>query len=306
METTWRIISAVDYLSGEEAIYRILEGENLPAEYRNLGPECEHCHQNRARKTVYVVLSSDSKYRQVGSTCLHDFTGQDEAELVGAFREQLEIDEDERIRQSRMIDMLIYLSHVAMVIREYGWLGATKARELGKTPTADYALSSLHDSTHPNETDIATAKSAIQWAQTISDEETNGYLHNLHILAAQYSIEPKHLNIVASMIVAHERAQAREAERMSKAAQSQHFGTVGKREVFTLTVERVFSRDTEYGVSHIHTMRDMSGNVAVWFATRELLNVGQSYTMKATVKSHGERDGIAQTILTRCAVECVW
>lgn len=297
METIWRIISAVDYLSGESAIYRTLEGNDLPARYHDLGPVCDHCQQNRARKTVYVLLSDASEYRQVGSTCLHDFTGQDESELVIAFREQLEMDEDERIRQSRLIDALSYLSQVAAVIREYGWLGAKNARENGRESTASSAMAWELQST---EADTATARAAIQWAQSLSDD-TNDYLHNLHILAQQHSLEPKHCNLVASMIVAHQRAQAREAERASKAEVSRHFGTIGKRETFTLTVERVFSRDTEYGVTHITTMRDCAGNVAVWFATRELLNVGQTYQMKCTVKSHGERDGIAQTVLTRCA-----
>ena len=103
------------------------------------------------------------------------------------------------------------------------------------------------------------------------------------------------------MIVAHQRALARAAE-LAEKRQSRHFGTVGKRETFTLTVERVNSIESQYGVTHIHTMRDAAGNVAVWFATREKLE-NRTYQLLATVKSHGVRDGIAQTVVTRCAVK---
>ena len=221
-----------------------------------------------------------------------------------AFREQLEADEDERIYQSRLIGLERYLSYVALEIREHGWLGVAKAREQGKSPTAFYALNSMNGDGHEQisytEADAMTARAAIQWAQSISDEETSDYLHNLHVLGQQHAIEPKHVNLAASMIVAHQRAQAREAERTSRAAVSQHFGTVGKRETFSLTVERIFEVDGNYGVTNIHTMRDEAGNVAVWFCSSAPLEVDRTYTLKCTVKSHGERDGVRQTVLTRC------
>ena len=290
----YAIISAIDYLTDGDAVYRTLEGYDLPDQYRERGPECEHCGTNRMRKTVYILRSDAGEYRQVGSTCLGAFIGGDETELVAAFRSQLDADEDERGRQGRMIGLETYLSHVAQAMREYGWLGATASKANGGTPTATIAYDMLRTGRATSEADGETARAAITWAQSLSDDEPNDYSNNLHVLAGQRAIEPKHLNLTASMIVSHQRAIANG----QRAAESNHFGTVGKREQFSLTVERVFT--TEYGVTHIHTMRDSAGNVAVWFATKEALEVGRSYTLAATVKSHGERDGVKQTVLTRC------
>lgn len=299
---TTKIISAIDYLAGDQPIYRTLAGYDLPAEYRERGPECEHCHQNRMRKTVYVLALAEGGHKQVGSTCLADFIGADDGELVSAFREQLEADEDERIRVSRLLPINYFVSCVAMAIRENGWMGATKARETGAGATVDHALIFLAEHREPMTADEQQARSALEWARAIPDDEQNDYLHNLHILAQQTGIERKHAALIASVIVAYEKAQARKAEQ-AQAVNSQHFGTVGKRQVFALTVDRIFDSQGAYGVTRIHTMRDDAGNVAVWFASGKTLEVGKRMTIKATVKAHNVRDGIAQTILTRCEAQ---
>lgn len=85
-------------------------------------------------------------------------------------------------------------------------------------------------------------------------------------------------------------------------AASRHIGTVGKRETFKgLVVERIFASDGQWGTTHIHQMRDQSGNVFKWFSTSGKLDAGQAYDIKGTVKSHETFRGEAQTVITRCA-----
>lgn len=292
------IIAAIDYLTAEEPILRVRSGFDLPLEFRARGPECQHCGQNRLRKTVYVLVTDAGEYRQVGSTCLGDYVGGGADELVHSFNAQLAADEEERIRQSRMLRLVDYLTDVAATIRECGWTSARKARETGNTPTATRALWAAQDGIVSTEADLQTAKSAIAWAQSLNEKEANDYLHNLHVLAGQQSIEPQHMNLAASMLVAHQSA----IERANRRTASAHFGEVGKRSVFILTVDRVFPIESVYGVTHVHTMHDSGGNVAVWFSTATVLEVGKQYRLTATVKSHGVRDGVAQTVLTRCKV----
>ena len=294
----YRIISAIDYLSGEDAIYRTLAGEVLPERFHDLGSICEHCNQNRQRKTVYALVSDGGGYAQVGSTCLREYIGGDESELIAAYRDQYEADEEERVRFSRSIELQSFLAQVSAVIAERGWLGVAKARENGGTPTAELARAF---ECKPAADDVVRAGSAVAWARELADNGDD-YLHNLRVLASESRIDPKHIGLAASMIVAWERAIAREAERVQHAAVSDYVGIIGKRETFMLTVARVIDIDGQYGVTHVHQMRDDGGNVVVWFATAEKLEPGR-YAVTGSVKSHGERNGVKQTVITRCKAQ---
>jgi hypothetical protein len=106
------------------------------------------------------------------------------------------------------------------------------------------------------------------------------------------------------------RALARAEERVAKANQrreeriateratSQHVGTVGERRDFTLTVNRVFSFEGQYGFTYINICKDAAGNVIVYKGSNNF-EEGETLTVKATVKAHDERDGIAQTLIAR-------
>ena len=46
---------------------------------------------------------------------------------------------------------------------------------------------------------------------------------------------------------------------------------------------------------------DVDGNIFIWYASRPCSATGGE-TIKATVKDHGERNGVKQTIVTRCSI----
>ena len=88
-------------------------------------------------------------------------------------------------------------------------------------------------------------------------------------------------------------------------ANSRHTGTIGKRQEFTVTVERVYRMDVPsfrgygYDVLYIITMRDDAGNAIVSKSTSFYADKGETFKMKATVKDHGSYDGEQQTIVQR-------
>lgn len=106
------------------------------------------------------------------------------------------------------------------------------------------------------------------------------------------------------------RALARAEERLVKAQQrreeriaadragSQHVGTIGARIELTLTVNKVFSFDSMYGMTHINICKDADGNVIVYKGSNSF-EEGETVRVKATVKAHEERDGVAQTLIAR-------
>lgn len=87
----------------------------------------------------------------------------------------------------------------------------------------------------------------------------------------------------------------------------EHFGEVGKREVFNLTVltVKVILRE-EYDPITLVRFTDPENRLAVWFASgnkEDQWEVGKSYPVKATVKQHGEYHGDLQTIISRVKVQ---
>lgn len=91
------------------------------------------------------------------------------------------------------------------------------------------------------------------------------------------------------------------AKRAAEAATSNWIGTVGKREMFTVTIRHIVTMDGIYGTSYLHIMNDDAGNVVIYKGTKVLGDKGERLTVKATVKEHGEREGVKQTKIARPA-----
>lgn len=110
-------------------------------------------------------------------------------------------------------------------------------------------------------------------------------------------LSDKQLDVVRGII-------ARDAERLAEIkkrdASSEHIGIVGKRDTFVLTVTGYAERETMYGTQYIYFFKDAAGNVVIWKASNPInCAKGDTVTIVASVKSHGERDGVKQTYITR-------
>ena len=66
----------------------------------------------------------------------------------------------------------------------------------------------------------------------------------------------------------------------------------------TLTCEKVFEFEGQFGVTFINICRDPSGNVVVYKGSNGFER-GETLRVKATIKAHDERDGVAQTLISR-------
>lgn len=107
------------------------------------------------------------------------------------------------------------------------------------------------------------------------------------------------------MPLAYERYLGRKARKEAQeaaGARSEYVGTVGQRITLkAATVALLSSWDGYYGTTWLYKFVDESGNVFVWFASRPC-PAEAGAVIKATVKDHNERDGVKQTIVTRCCV----
>ena len=324
----WTFLAALEHLDGENVV-RAVPGHDVPVTYRTRGPVCDHCHSARRRNETYVLRHESGSITQVGSTCIADFLGSDDAGKLAANASYLAaargIAEEgcEGFSSSGNRDVMLedYLVYVAWVVRNEGWMSRTKARELDTNATADRASTLMFDSKareyakyDPSAEDVATATASAQWAEEITDadiaHETGDYLHNLRAIARSGIVGRKSEGLAASMVVAYQRAVGRARARAERDAAraarkpSEYVGTPKVRQSFgTVTLDFVTGYDTDYGYTTVLKFLTPEGNVLVWKATstdvtRE--DVGKKYELTGTVKKHEDYKGQKQTILNRC------
>lgn len=290
--------------------------EGVPEEYRTAKPWCFHCNVDRRWRDTFLVRHDESgEWKQVGRACIADFLGhKDAASLAEAAQwlrelDGFEFDEDGdegaesfggRVRECW--ELRVFLAHCYDAIAIEGWKSSKEDKS-----TAGYALSALNlprDRTYEPPTHPAMLRGleAIEWAADLSSD-CNDFLWNIRAIALMGTVTFRTAGLAAAIACAYERELGRQVERKTAKAESKHFGTVGKRECFDLTVVRKFSYSTGYGDKTIVTMRDDDGNVCLWRASGVPdLDVGSRYTVKVTVKAHGEYKEVAQTEVQRLTV----
>jgi hypothetical protein len=89
------------------------------------------------------------------------------------------------------------------------------------------------------------------------------------------------------------------AARAAADAASVHVGTVGERLTLALTISFATSFETQFGTMHVVGMKDAQGNIFIYKGNKFLGERGAPLEGKATVKEHGVREGVNQTILAR-------
>lgn len=327
----WRLVAVLAHVADDGGevleVIKSVPGESVPVAFRGRGPVCDHCRANRRRNDTFVVANDAGEFKQVGRNCLADFLGHVDphaiagaAEILCELRELAAgaVDDDffgMGWGRANAWSIEYFLSMTAASIRAFGWLSRGAARENGGCATADVALLQIvnrdkipeRDRITPTDDDKRLAETAAAWAADLhvaqpAEVERSDYLHSVNVVARVGYVNHKTAGLAASIVAVYQREQQRELQKQAAAA-SQHFGTVGKRAEYVLTLTAIRFFESAFGTKALHSFVDAAGNVAVWWATRAGdMRVGETCRVKATVKSHDDYRGVKQTTLTRCTV----
>lgn len=311
---------------------------SLPVHFRTATPEnCDHCHRViRTRKDTFVVRHEDGTWKQVGRTCTQDFLGGKDPHAVAAgldlllriFSDMGEAEEGfggfggggSAIRYG----MDRFLAVVAMMIRLDGWTSRGKAREADGmlTATADSALEYLTPPRGPQalaqwerwvssrpvtDEDREVAQKALDFAQEVlaAKTERSDYEHNLYVATVQSTVDHRLSGITASLVPYYlkevERRVIREAE-LRRVRDSKYLGTVDEKLIVDVQVAKVLPFEGFHGTKYLHKLITPEGDSLVWWnsgSSDSNLKLGETYTIKGTVKKHEEYEGVKQTTLLR-------
>lgn len=298
---------------------------DLPERFRKCTSECDHCNTIRARNETFVVHNAEGEFKQVGRTCLRDFTGNaDPAAWIAAYQFDVALDElagwdeGEGGYASARPTVLVtgFLAMVAAQVRTVGYLSAAKAREsirpimatgeevfFGATHRDPAVRSAFVDAVTEEDRQLAAA--AVAWVQSDDAGEVSDYVHNLRVYSAGEVVTSKGANTLASLIPAYRRFLGDTAAKTTKV--NEHLpGAAIKARIRDLALTQVVehSFDTMYGTKWILRFEDSAGRCVVWKTTSRGsgYKVGDRVLLTGTVKELGEYKGVRQTELTRCKV----
>lgn len=326
VQADWEFVATLDFFPAGTVIRKFKHDITIPERYYHTEPICEHCGTRRRRKNVYLVHNTTTdEFKQVGASCLCDFTHGLSAEAIASYISLY----DELIKgetpyegssYTSYYNTEEYLAYVYECVKRFGYIKTEAGIDSTKQTAYNY-MQAAHgnfpsimkaeqerllqemeaynfDVTNQEVTD--TVKAALSWIST--QQATTDYIHNLKVICSEQYTTSKNLGFLASLIPSYLKAAEKEQELQRKKASelnSTHVGSVGDRIKFQCTsVSTLTAWDTIYGTTFLYKLLDDAGNTYIWKTSKY---IPDTYTglITATVKSHNEFRGVKQTELTR-------
>ena len=122
----WEFIAELEHTENGNIITGVA-GVEVPERYYTSKPMCEHCNSKRYRKNTYIVRNKTTgEFKQVGKSCLKDFTHGMSAEAVTQYMSLFDTLIEGETPESgcsyqRYVNTKEYLSYVAETIRHFGY-----------------------------------------------------------------------------------------------------------------------------------------------------------------------------------------
>jgi hypothetical protein len=327
-----QVVARIENVEGLNMVTRIggYEG-NLDA-YRTAAIECQHCGFRRNRKGSWIVIDPTGTQKQIGDTCVDLYFGVDVAKILStSYHVHSILDSDDwgmdgGSRKS-YDDTASFISTIAWIASTKGFVTKKQADENMSQSSADYAdyltspLSSFADAKERAAYYAAKEECSVWLKHTgiVSVQETvvdfwmekdnlSEFEHNCRVAILAQSLRYKGLVAYATKMwvdaVKKAQAELKAAQAPQARTVSNYVAAKGERIVLTLTVKNIYSYDTAYGTTTMFIFNDEQGNCIVWKATSNpSMAIGQTYSVKGTVKDHTDYKGTKQTLLTRCQIE---
>ena len=335
----WEFIASVEHTDAGNIFSKALSDVEIPEQYRTSNPICEHCNSNRMRKDTFIIRNTETgEFKQVGKSCLKDFTNGLSASTAVWFASLKEIfteAENEPVSSGyseRYYSTRRILQYTAETIRHFGysksehsgdstkdrmfrfmmvdmgwvrWMGEELVKE-----TKDLMKKVGFNAESKEATEMVD--NALNWV--LNQEATNDYLHNLKTACSLSDSHYGRLGLLVSLFPTFNRElkyQAMKAEQARKAQReqkSEHQGQVGQRLMIEVdSVKCITSWESCFNgytptTTYVWKITDKQGNVYTWKTSNFMNEENPPKTIKGTVKEHKVFREVKQTELTRCKV----
>lgn len=323
----WEFIAKVDHTEKGNIITGVC-GVEVPNQYYTSKPICEHCNGTRFRKNTFIVRNQNTgEFKQVGKSCLKDFTRGMSAEAVTQYMSLFNtLIEGETpapgCHIQHYMSTMEYLAFVAETIRHFGFSRTSDEGVSTALRALDF-YNAAHGWAFPKEymqklrdkmDDIGFDVESQSTVKYVSDalawiseqDESSNYMHNLKTACSLDYITGNILGLLASLFPAYNRdleKQQKRKESYDAESGSEFVGEVKDRITIKVkSVKCVTSWETDFGMTYIYKIIGQDGNVYTWKTGKVIDDEQSDISITGTVKAHNEFRGIKQTELTRCRV----
>lgn len=316
----------------KDVVWSVAENTSIPAWFSNDNDgECDHCGHDRDRRYLAIFRSTETQIlRQVGKSCMRDFTGIDNAEkMVEFFRYIDEIRKEREEREpadgafAERFHSLETLSMFTLAcVDRWGWIPKRSHDwENGIVATAMQVFNMMY----PAPCDLKESKEIRQYLDDNeeslerrvraaceaweSDDAETQYVFNLQSLIRGGIVSRRHEGLAISMAPVHEQKLAKlKSQALNPTENAGHFGEIKKRERgIRLTVTRV--GPIQYGDFGAYAYVDLvteNGHVISWANGKpetDNMQIGDKIIADFTPQAHNEFKGVSQTRVNRLAIK---
>lgn len=332
----WRFAATIDHFETGNIIRKMINDVEVPEKYYTAAPECEHCHSHRHRKDTYLVYNEDTEeFKQVGSSCLCDFTNGFSAEAaasyISLFDSLMEFEAPgQGSGQKTWFEIRDILRYAVDFVNNLGYSATTDPMgDYNPDSTKNYVIDAIDvDSNRANKAQKERIETyRFKFGEHYKDDSTgeevekildhfksvdasNDYLHNLQVLANSEYVDGRNIGYTVSMVATYNKYIQKIIEREKKASAhalevegSDYIGQVGDRvEIANPEVETVTYWENQFGVTIRYKIKDSEGNVLMWDSSTGIDQERTVKSIKGTVKKLDTFNNVKQTWLTRCRV----
>lgn len=331
----WEFVASVEHTESGNIFSKALTDIEIPDKYRTTKSICEHCNSNRSRKDTFIVRNTvTGEFKQVGKSCLKDFTNGMSAESAvwfASIKSIFEEAENEPVHcgySQRYFDTNEILRFTAETIRHFGYSKSDSADSTKERMERFYNVSTGQDrwmhervveetknlmkkvgfNPKSNEA-IEMVENALTWLD--GQEATNDYIHNLKVACSLSDTHWGRFGLLVSLFPTFNREleyQEKKRREQNEGLQSKHVGSVGDRiTVEVASVKCITSWESSFDgyhttMTYVWKIVDVEGNVFTWKTSTWIDEENVPKTIKGTVKEHKVFRDVNQTELTRCKV----
>lgn len=321
----WSFVATLDHHEGGNVIRRMNTELEIPEKYKTCGPYCDHCKKIRSRKDTYLIYNEvTQEFKQVGRSCLKEFTQGLDAEAVafmGQFLDTMEKYDGVGSTSGsirKYFEVKEVLNYAFETFRHFGYEKRDPDFDGPQETTRDRVVEYMYLSTPKRKEEIEyygldfhsdyaveTTEKALEWLK--EQDDSSEYIRSLKLICSEDYMEWRDFGIAVSLTIAYDRATKKaeqEAKRVEKESVSEYQGEVGQRITFEPTsVTLTYTMENMYGMTYLYKIEDASGNIYIWYASKWIEDPESVKSITGTIKEHSEYRGTKQTVLTRCKVQ---